>query len=669
MPGIEPTPTAHIRNVVLLGHGGTGKTELAESLLRLGGAGDGRGGNFDFEPEEQERHHSLSLAIGSMQWRECRINIVDAPGTPDAIGDAYSALRAADVAVLVVDAAVGVQAQHDQLWAACEEMGLSRVVFLNKLDKAQASFQPNVDALRERYGKPLAAVEMPIGVGEEFSGVIDLLHFTAVELIDGERVEEEVPASRREQAQRNRDFLVEAIVENDDALLERYLEGDVPSAKELVEVFAHGIAQGGFFPVLCGSARSDMGTQMVADFLVEECPPPRIDATTPTVVFKTLSDPFVGRINLLRVGADGISADDHLTVARTGGDVRLHNVFTLVGKEQTPLRAAAAGDLCAVAKLDDVGTGDVLVRNGQSADLEPPAWPPGYHRVAIEAESMADDDKLSPALTRLTDEDPSLRVVREPETRQVVLHAYGPGHVDVTRARMKRKFGVSVRTVPLRLSYRETIRGTAEGFGRHVKQSGGHGQYAVCTIEVSPLPRGEGFAFTDEIVGGAIPHNFIPSVEKGIRQTMESGVLAGYPVVDVAVRLFDGKFHSVDSSQMAFEVAGSLAFRAAAAEAGLCLLEPWVDVEVTVPDPLTGDIMGDLSARRGHIAGMDQAATPGYSVVRAQVPEAEMLTYMADLRSLSSGAGTVQMTYSHHDEAPEPVRKALVAAAAETASA
>ena len=683
MAGIQPTPTVKVRNVVLVGHGGTGKTTLAEALLALGGATDGRGGVLDFDPEEQQRGHTLGLAMGSFPHQGCTINVLDAPGGAEAIGDAFAALHAADVAVFVVDATLGVQAQHDQLWEACEAIGLPRVVFLNKLDKEQASYQPNIDALSERYGKPLAPVHMPIGVEREFTGVIDLLHATAVELVATggasgagearERVEHEIPEERREQATRNRETLVEAIVEGDDAMLERYLEGDVPEAKELAECFEHGIAACSFFPVLCGSATLGLGVSLLADFLVEECPSPAErgaagDAPLSIYVAKTLSDPYVGRINLLRVRTGELRVDDTLVNARTGASVRLHQLFTLIGNKQTPVTHVAAGDLCAVAKLEDVLTGDVLHTKDQQVEYAPLQLPEPFHRVALEPASAGDEDKLSTALARLREEDPSLQISQDPETHQLVLRTYGTTHVDVTLSRLQRKFGVSVRQVPLRITYRETLRGSSEGHGRHVKQSGGHGQYGVCTIEASPLPRGEGFEFVDNIVGGVVPRQWIPSVEKGVRDAMAHGVLAGYPVVDVKVRLFDGKFHSVDSSDMAFQVAGSLAFRDAAEKAGVALLEPVMEVAVTVPDDLTGDVMGDLSSRRGRIQGTEPAGN-GRTTVRAHVPEAELLSYTAELRSLSSGAGTVTMRYDHHDEAPEMVAKKVVAAAEEAKAA
>ncbi len=662
MTGIDPGSRPKIRNVVLVGHGGTGKTTLAEAMLRLRGGGDGRGGTFDFDPEEIERDHSLSMAVASLEWREHTVNIIDTPGTPDALGDAYPALAAADLAVFVIDASEGVQAQHDDLWRACDELRLPRIVFLNKLDKERASYQPIVDALRERYGKPLAPVHMPVGVEREFTAVIDLLHSVAVSKVDGKRVKGPIPAEREEQAAANRELLVEAIVENDDEMLERYLEGEVPATEQLAECFAHGIASGGFFPVLCGSARMDIGVKLLADFIVEEGPAPDISGEGVALyVAKTLSDPYVGHINVVRSLSGTLRQDDHLKVLRTGAHVRMHYLVTLQGKTQTPIEEVTPGTIFAVGKLEDVVTGDLLT-DGADVKFEALTPPDGYYRVAVQAASTGDEDKLSTALSRIRDEDPSLRVERDPETHQIVLRGYGPTHIDVTLARLERKFGVHVKRVPLRLAYRETLKGSATGLGRHVKQSGGHGQYGIAEIEVKPVDRGEGFAFEDAIVGGVIPNTFIPSVEKGVREAMARGVLAGYPVVDVGVRLFDGKHHSVDSSQVAFEMAGALAFREAAQKAGVAILEPIQEVEVTVPDDLTGAVMGDLSARRGRIMGTEQAPAPGHTVVRATVPESELLQYAGELRSLTSGAGRVVMRYSHHEEAPEQVTRQLVAA-------
>jgi elongation factor G len=654
-------PAGKVRNVVLVGHGGTGKTTLATTMLAAAGCG----GALDAEPEERERGHSLSTAAASLNWRDHKINVLDTPGSTEAVGDAYPALLAADLAIFVVDAELGIQPQHDDLWGACAGLRMPRLVFLNKLDKREATFQANVDALQERVGNQMAPVWMPLGVGEQFTGVIDLLTQRAVEKRDGEKVEGPVPQARAEQAAGNRQLLVEAIVENDDDLLERYLEGDVPSSEELAAVFARGIAECGFFPVLCGSALEDVGVRLLLDFLVDQAPAPQAgDGGTAVYVAKTVSDPYVGRINVMRVLSGEVRQDDELRDARTGASVRLHQLMRYEGTQSKPATHFGTGDLFACAKLEDVRTTDVLTTAGSAVTLPAVPLPEPYHRVALEPASRGDEDKLSSALARLTEEDPALRVVRDAETAQLVLTTYGASHLDVTLARMRRKFNATVRQVPLRLRYRETLAGPGTGLGRHVKQSGGHGQYGIATVEVEPLPPGSGFEFVDRIVGGVVPRQFIGSVEKGVREAMSSGVLGGYPVVDVRVTLVDGKHHSVDSSDMAFQMAGILAFRAAAEKAGAVLLEPVMEIEASAPDAYVGDLMGDLSGRRGRIQGTDQVLQ-GRTTIRATVPESELLDYVAALRSLTSGTGTVRMRYSHHDPVPEHITRRVLAAAAE----
>jgi elongation factor G len=661
-------PTERIRNVLVLGHTGTGKSSLVEALLALAGhAAHGQGcPTVDHEPEERDRGHSLSMALASFRYDGYKINLLDAPGGAEVLGDAYPALLAADTALFVVDATVGVQPQHEELWRACEQRGIPRVVFLNKLDLERAHYQGTIDDLRARYGKPLAPVHMPLGIHDEFDGVIDLLHMDAVEVHDGQRIHEPIPEQRRAQAETNREALIEAVVENDDDLLERYLEGEVPTLEEVAELFAHGVAENGFFPVLCGSATKGIGIDLLLQFLVEECPSPAEaahplphDGPTVAYVAKTFSDQYVGRINLLRILSGELHTDDQLVVERTGNTQRLHQLFSLRGREQLPVEGAAAGDLVAVAKLDDVETGDVLTADGAEVDLDVPTMPEGFHRVVLHPVSVADDDKLSTAVQRIRSEDPSILLELDPEAHTRILTFQGPGHVDITVDRLTRKHGVRVEVEPAPIAYRESIRSSATGLGRHVKQSGGHGQFGVAHLEIRPLPRGEGFAFEDAIVGGAIPGQYVSSVEKGVLEAMREGPLGGHPVVDVAVKLFDGKFHSVDSSDAAFQMAGILAFRAAVAEADPVLLEPIVALELTIPDDLTGSIMSDLAGRRGRILGTE-AAGPGRARVDAQVPEVELLDFAADFRALTSGRGEVARRYDHHEEVPDDVARRLL---------
>ena len=665
------TPTERIRNVVVLGHTGTGKSTLVEAMLRVVGGGPSRAPGaagcptVDFEPEEQERAHSLGLSAVSFEFDGHRINVLDAPGGAEAIGDAYPALAGADTALFVVDATAGVQPQHLEMWRICGRLGMPRVVVLNKFDQAQARYQANIDELRELYGKPLAPVHMPIGIAEDFTGVIDLLHNNAVEIRDGRRIEEDIPAEHADQAARNRELLVEAVVENDDELLERYLEGEVPDAHELAEVFAHGIAECGFYPVLVAEADAGIGVELLLHFIVEECPSPADgpwnvvpDGPTSAVVVKTFSDQYVGRINVLRVAQGTLRADDTMTVVRTGTAQRLHQVFRLHGKDQEPVEEVAAGDLMAVAKLDDVVTGDVLSTNGVP-DVEVPMPPEGYHRVVLQPDTPQDDDKLSTALQRIVQEDPSIRITRDDDAGTQILSFYGPTHVDVTRRRLARKFSCNVTAEPAPVAFRETIRSKGRGVGRHVKQTGGHGQFGVAHLEIAPLGRGEGFVFVDEIVGGVIPNTLIPSVEKGVVQAMKTGPIGGYPVVDLEVRLVDGKHHPVDSSDAAFQMAGILAFREAMADTQPVLLEPVMEVDISVPDELTGAVMSDLSSRRGRILGTD-AAGHGNTMVHAQVPEVELKTFAAEFRALTSGHGNVAIAYHHHEEVPDQIARRLV---------
>jgi elongation factor G len=654
--------TGKVRTVVLLGGSGAGKTALAEALLAAGDARV-RPGLLDNEPEERERGHTLSLAVASTMWKGHRINVLDTPGSPDAVGDAYPALHAADVAIFVVDAVTGWQAVHDELWDACAVLSLPRLVFLNGLDRERAAYQEHIEALRLRYGKSLAPVHMPIAFERDFDGVIDLIHLVAVRRVEGRRVEGGIPEALRAQVESNRETLVEAIVEVDDGLLLRYLEGDVPTIDELAECFEHGVARCDFFPVLCGSTVLDIGTRLLADFIIEECPAlderRDVGGAPSTMVLKTRSDPYVGHISVLRVLSGVLRPDATLTNTRTGRTVRLHRIFALHGDEQLPVAGVCAGDLVAAAKLEEVRTGDVLAAGGVLAAPLDLRIPRGHHRAAIEAGSPKDEERLPEALHRLGEEDPSLRTEVDEETRQLTLLGYGPGHIETALARLASRFGVEAHVVPLRLRYRETLTGTARGIGRHVKQTGGSGQYGIAEIEVEPLPRGAGFEFLDEIVGGVIPRQYIGSVEKGVLAAMERGVLHGHPCVDVRVRLVDGRSHRVDSSQIAFEMAGAAAFRDAAAKAEPVLLEPIARVEVVVPDTFTGEVMGDLSARRGRIEGTRQGR-PGQIIVDALVPEVELLTYIGDLRGLTHGRGRAVIAHDHH--APAPLHRVDAAA-------
>jgi elongation factor G len=668
--------TDHIRNVALVGHGGSGKTSLAEALLhragainRLGRVEDGTTVS-DYDPEEQRRSISLSLSLAPFEWRDHKINLIDTPGYADFIGDVAAALRVADLAVFVVSAVDGVEVQTEAVWKMAADQGLPRMVFVNKLDRERSSFDTTLDQLRDRLGAGIAPLELPIGEEATFRGIADLLTDTAHIYEGGRPHTEEIPGDMEAREHEVRDNLVEGIVVADDDMLERYLEGDVPGVEELERTLHDGIASATVFPVVVGSATREIGIDRLADFLVEIGPSPLDRPTSVTagdsaveveakpagdslaVVFKTIADPYVGQVSLFKVLSGTLRPDDHLTNSRTGSDERLHGLLTVRGKEQESASELVAGDIGAVAKLAGTITGDTLAPRGKPVIVAPIEQPEPNLAVAVVPKTQADEDKLAPALHRLQEEDPSLVVERVDETHQTLLKGTGETHLQITMEKLTRKFGANVETEPVRVPYRETITGVAKGVeGRHKKQTGGHGQFGVCVIDVEPQPRGTGFEFENHVVGGAISRGYIPAVQKGIEETMHSGGVHGYPVVDVKVTLIDGKEHSVDSSEMAFKVAGRLAFRAAMAQADAVILEPISRLEVTVPVDLQGDVMGDLNARRGRVQGTE-AGGDGTQTVIALVPTSEIQRYAIELRSLTGGRGRFRAEHDHYDVLP-----------------
>jgi elongation factor G len=668
--------TDHIRNVALVGHGGSGKTSLAEALLhragainRLGRVEDGTT-VCDYDPEEQRRSISLSLSVAPFEWRDHKINLIDTPGYADFVGDVAAALRVADLAVFVVSAVDGVEVQTEAVWKMAANLGLPRMVFVNKLDRERASFDTTLDQLRDRLGAGIAPLELPIGEEASFRGIADLLTDTAHIYEGGRPHTEAIPEDMEAREHEVRDALIEGIVVADDDMLERYLEGEVPGVEELERTLHDGIAAGTVFPVVVGSATREIGVDRLADFLVEIGPSPLDRPTSVTagdseveveakpsgdslaIVFKTIADPYVGQVSLFKVLSGTLRPDDHLTNSRTGGDERLHGLLTVRGKEQEPASELLAGDIGAVAKLAGTITGDTLAPRGKPVVVSPIEQPEPNLAVAVVPKTQADEDKLAPALHRLQEEDPSLVVERVDETHQTLLKGTGETHLQITMEKLTRKFGANVETEPVRVPYRETITGVAKGVeGRHKKQTGGHGQFGVCVIDVEPLPRGGGFEFENHIVGGAIARGYIPAVQKGIEETMRSGGVHGYPVVDVKVTLIDGKEHSVDSSEMAFKVAGRLAFRAGMAQADAVILEPISRLEVTVPVELQGDVMGDLNARRGRVQGTEAWGDGTQSVV-ALVPTSEIQRYAIELRSLTGGRGRFRAEHDHYDVLP-----------------
>jgi elongation factor G len=668
--------TARIRNVALVGHGGAGKTTLAEALLhragvinRMGRVEDGTT-TCDFDPEERQRGLSLSLAVAPFEWRDHKINLIDTPGYADFIGDVAAALRVADLAVFVVSAVDGVEVQTEAIWRLAAKLGVPRMVFVNKLDRERSSFDRTLAQLQDKLGAGIAPLELPIGEESGFEGIADLLTDKAYIYKDGAPQETEIPDDMEELEHQTHESLIEGIVVADDDLLERYLDGDVPNFEELERALHDGIASAAVFPVVVGSATNEIGIDRLADFLVEIGPSPLDRPATVTAgdaevevaadasgdplafVFKTVADPYVGQISLFRVLSGTIKPDDHLLNTRSSSDERLHGLLMVRGKDQEPATELVAGDIGAVAKLNGTATGDTLAPKGTPVKAAPVETPVPTLAVAIVPRTQADEDRLAPALHRLQDEDPALVVERNEETHQTLLWGTGETHLQITLEKLARKFGANVDTEEVRVAYRETITGSAKNVeGKHKKQTGGHGQFGVCVIDLEPVERGSGFEFQNRVVGGAISRGYIPAVQKGVEETMSLGGFYGYPVVDVKVTLTDGKEHSVDSSEMAFKVAGRLAFRQALGQANPVILEPISRLEVIVPLDQQGDVMGDLNSRRGRVQGTD-AAGEGEGVIEALVPTSEIKRYAIDLRSLTGGRGRFKVAHDHYDVLP-----------------
>ena len=675
-------PTERIRNVVLVGHSGSGKTSVAEALLsrakvisRLGKVDDGTT-TCDHEPEEQKRKMSLSAKLAPFVWLAddgnlFRVNLIDTPGYPDFVGEVEAALRVADLAVFVVSAVEGVEVQTEFLWRRCAELAMPRLVFVNKEDKERADFHRVVEQLRATFGSGIAPLELPLGEQGTLHGVADVLHEKAHEYDrEGRHRVEPLPSEIVDEEHALHEQLVEEIVAGDDEQLERYLGGDIPTVDQLERTLAHEVRDGIEFPVLLGSALTGVGVDRLAEFICTLGPSPvdrggvTVSAGTFTVtvdpnpagdplafVFKTIADPYVGQLSVFKVLSGTIRVDDHLVNPATGADERLHGLFQLRGKEQTPVTQVVAGDIAAVAKLANTGTGHTLAPRGTPVTCASITTAPAVFSVAIIARTQADDDKMGPAIHRLQAEDASLMLSRNAETHQTLLSGTGETHLAVTLERLTRKFGLTIDTEEVRVAYRETVAGSADAEGKLKKQSGGHGQFAVANLRVAPLPRGARFEFVDRIVGGAIPRQYVTAVQKGVEESMAHGGVHGFPVVDVHVECFDGKFHSVDSSEMAFKTAAALGFKEAIAKAGSIVLEPISKVRIRMPMSLQGDVMGDITARRGRVHGT-VTTDDGDQEVVAFVPTAEMQRYAVDLRSLTRGRGSFHTEHDHYDVLP-----------------
>ena len=674
-----------IRNVVLVGHNGNGKTTLAEAMLyragvvgRMGRVDDGTA-HCDFDPEEKARHQSLSASVASFDWRDHRFNVIDTPGYTDFVGEAVNGMHAADLAVFVIDAVSGVQAQDQVMWRHAERLGLPRVVFVNGLDRERSSFERTLDDLQSRFGSNVGAVELPLGAEASFHGIADLVADGALDYSSGQSASAPIPDDLASAASDGHIQLVEDVVEGDDELLEQYLEGTEPTQEQLEQLIGDAVDHRTVFPVLCGSAAKPIGVDHLLDFICRVGPAPgetgaveavrggeptgiEVDASGPPValVFKTRIDDFLGQISFMKVLSGTIRSNDTLVNSRTGDKERLHNLMSFTGADHHGVDHAAAGDLVAATKLGDVRTGDTLSNDAAlSVTVTPPPAP--VYGVAVHATAPAQEDKLASALRRFATEDPSLVIRQDATTRQTVLSGAGEAHIRVVRARLER-MGIEFEVESMRVAYLETLARPADVEARHKKQSGGHGQFAVAMVRFEPLPRGSGYEFDTEVTGGAIPRNLIPAVGAGIEDAMANGGRHGFPMVDVRAVCYDGKHHSVDSSEMAFKIAGSLALKQAVEQAGSAVLEPISEISVEVPDAYQGDVLGDLNSRRGQVFGTEPGSLAGTSVIRAHVPTSEILSYVIDLRSMTGGTGT--FSAEHHDYQPLPhalLAKVLVA--------
>ena len=678
---MKPTSPDRIRNVTLISHGGAGKTSLAEAMLFDAGAIARRGSVeagtawLDYDPDEQRRHHSINLAVASLELDGTRVTIVDTPGYADFQADVVEALAAVDAAVIVVDAAAGVEVGTEAAWLLADARKLPRMVFINKMDRENANYEGTLDALKERFGPRIAPVYLPIGAADSFRGYIDVIEQHATLYEDGKPREVPIPDELRGAEESRREALVEAAAEASDELMEKYLEGEALSDDEIEAAMHKGTREGSVVPVFVGSALKRIGVRELTRMIVKHVPSAaeaglrttvdgrelRPDPSGPFVaqVFKTVADPFVGRLTYFRAYSGTLHGQGHVYNATRKQEERIGNLLALNGKEQLPLSQVGPGDIAAVAKLVTTGTGDTLVGDRQHAvELPPLEFPAPTLHVSIEPESKADLDKLGQALSRMLEEEPCVRVHREDATGETILTAMGDGHVDVLVDRLKRKFGASVRVGTPRVPYRETIRGSTRIDNKFKRQTGGHGQYGHVVIEFEPNGSGEGFQFGDRIVGGAVPKNYIPAVEKGLREAMAEGVLAGYPLVDFKATLVDGSFHPVDSSEMAFKIAASQALKRAVPEAKPALLEPILDVEVIVPEEFMGDVMGQLTSKRGHVLGSERVA--GMQHLRAHVPQAEMFHYATELRSITQGRGRFTQRLDHYAEVPHSIAERVI---------
>ena len=668
-----------IRNVVLLAHSGAGKTSLAEAMLfatkaisRLGSVGDGNTVS-DFDPEEQRRETSLQLAVIPCVWKGTKVNLLDTPGYADFIGETVSALRAADAAVVVVSAASGVEVGTELVWERVREAGLPVIVFVSKMDREHADFAAALAQIRAKLGNRCAAVNLPIGAEASFSGVADL-------------VAGDVPTDAQADAGAARDQLAEAVAETDDDLTLKFLEEERLSAEEIASGLRAGVRTGAVVPVLTGSSMNGAGIGELLDAIVDYLPAPTdappvkaeeggteveltADPAGPLAafVFKTSADPFVGKLSYIRVVSGTLASNSEVWDSKTSEAERVSQVFVSIGKHQENVPSLVAGDIGSVAKLSHAVTGSTLTTKDAAIALPPVEFPPAVYNVAVHPKSKADHDKLSVSLARLIEEDPSLHLSRDPSTAETIVAGLGDTHVEVMAERAKRKFGVEIELAPPRVPYQETVSKVTKAEYRHKKQSGGHGQYGHVVLRLEPNGRGEGFSFKSEVVGGTVPREYIPAVEKGVQKRMGEGALAGFPIVDVKVVLIDGSSHAVDSSGQSFEIAGSMAMRQGVLDAAPTLLEPIMKVHITAPEQFAGAVVGDLNTRRSHIQGMSPEG--GIAYIDAEMPRSEAQQYSTQLRALTQGRGVLTMEFGHYGQVPPNLVERIVQSTQEATKA
>jgi elongation factor G len=676
MPAVE---SGKIRNVAITGHRGTGKTSLVEAMLFQAGAVNRLGtieqGSTvgDWDEDEQRRQMTISASLAHLEWQGRKINLIDTPGEPSFQGDAIAALRVVEGALIVVSGVMGVEVQTSRVWARAEELGLSRVFFVNMLDRERADFFRVLNALQSSLSSRAVAIHLPIGAEHDLSGIVDLLHMKAYTSPEGgkEQAPGDIPAEMAEQIAEYREKLLDSVVETDEGLMERYLDGQELSDEEVAHALKDAVTRGEIFPVACGVATKNLGTTAILDLLVEGIPSPakktfdvHVDgAGSAAFVFKTVADPFAGRINVFRVIEGTVSSDSTLVNIRSHNKERVGQLLMLQGKEHEQADEFSAGDIGAVAKLKDVLTGDLLLDSEKELEQQPTIeFPEPVMSFAITPKAKGDEEKLGTALRRLSEEDPTLVLRRDQQTGEQLLSGLSQMHVEVAVERVKRRFGVEVDLRQPRVPYLETIRRESRGHGRYKKQTGGRGQFGDCHIVLEPIEGHTGYEFVDKIVGGVIPQGFRPAVDKGIQEAMMHGELAGAPVQGVRVELVDGSHHSVDSSEMAFKIAGSMAFKQAYEQADPVLLEPIMEVDVTVPDEAVGSVNGDLNSRRGRLLGMEPVGA-GLTMIKAEVPMAEILTYSQSLTSMTGGRGDYHMSFARYEEVPAHIAQKVMAEA------